>query len=189
MQEALRRLGLAKTAVDRGFSAVGPGLEASDLQARALMLLACRAVATANAVMVLTRHNHEHEALPLLRSLLEVALHARWIAQAGGAARAGEFLSEHERPRWEDIWPEDRMAARGAGLGADLRERARFWCRAHVLGNARGLPWAHVFPEPESARLAADGILAEAARLMEELVKALDGRWPGKFALDGLQER
>ena len=191
MTESIRRIGLAKTVVDRGFSAVGPKLDPADPQVRVLMLLSCRAVAVANAVMILARHNHACEALPLLRSLLELAAHARWVAQEDGARRAREFLAEQESPRWDGLWPESRLARRGStvGMPAELGERVQGWCRAHMLGNASGLPWAHVFSGSEAPTVSSEEALSAAAQLMAEVVKALDGRWPGDFPLEGLQER
>lgn len=187
MKESIRRIGLIKTVVDRGFSAVGPSLDPADAQARALMLAACRAVATANAAMVLVRHNHAHETLPLVRSLLEFAACARRIAGAGGAPAAEEFLAEARRPCWEGLWSGGRVTA--AGMPAELVERVGEWCGAFLGGNAQGLPWAHVFSGPEPVGVSAEEALAAAARCMEELAKALDARWPGAFSLDGLQER
>jgi hypothetical protein len=191
MKEPIRYLGQAKTIVDRGFSAVGSRFDPKDMAARALTLLACRTVALANAVMVLAQNNHAHEALPLLRSLLELTVHARWIAQAESALRAEEFLHENKAPAWEGLWPRERLLVRcgAVGLPIELSERVLGWCAAHVRGNAAGLPWAHVFCDADQEKVAAEEVLTVAGRLMAELVKALDARWPGKFPLDGLQER
>jgi len=184
MKELIQRLGRAKTNVDHGFSRVGPGLSAQDDVARALMLLSCRSVALANALMVLAQSNHANEALPVLRSLLELAVHMRWIAAADSEARAREFLREHDRPQWDGLWSGRRLGERAAALGLPEEPRAKVqrWCREHLWGNAAGLPWAHVFCPPEPRGVSAEEVLNAAADLMDEVVAALDRRWPERFS-------
>ena len=186
MKEALQRLGRAKTVIDRGFSRVGPELSAQDDVARALMLLGCRSVAMANALMVLAQHNHANEALPLLRSLLELSVHMRWIAASDCEVRAKEFLREHDRPQWDGLWAGRRLDERCAALGfpAEVRAKVQLWCREHLWGNAAGLPWAHVFTSPQPRNAAAADVLEAAAQLMAEVVAALERRWPGRFPTD-----
>jgi hypothetical protein len=186
MKEALQKLGLAKTVIDRGFSRVGPELSAGDDVARALMLLSCRSVAVSNAIMVLAQHNHANEALPLLRSLLELSMHMRWIAAADCESRAKEFLREHDRPQWDGLWASRRIEERGEALGfpPELRAKVQLWCRAHLWGNAAGLPWAHVFTSPEPRDAGTADVLEAAAGLMAEAVAALESRWPGRFSTD-----
>ncbi|MBI5239562.1 MAG: hypothetical protein HY926_03755 [Elusimicrobia bacterium] len=186
MKEALQRLGRAKTVIDRGFSRLGPELKAQDEVGRALMLLSCRSVAVSNALMVLAQHNHANEALPLLRSLLELAVHMRWIAQDDSAARAKDFLKEHDRPQWDGLWAGRRLDERCAALGFPdtVRRQVQSWCRAHLWGNAAGLPWAHVFAPAEPRDASARDVLEAAAALMAEAVAALERRWPGRFPTD-----
>jgi hypothetical protein len=186
MKEGLQRIGRAKTVIDRGFSRVGAELSAGDDVARALMLLSCRSVAVSNALMVLAQHNHANEALPLLRSLLEMSVQARWIAAADSGARAREFLREHDRPQWDGLWAGRRLDERCAALGfpAELRNQVQLWCREHLWGNAAGLPWAHVFTLPEPRDASAGDVLEAAAGLMAEVVAALERRWPGRFPTD-----
>jgi hypothetical protein len=183
MKEELQRIGRAKTVIDRGFSRVGAELSAGDEVARALMLLSCRSVAVSNALMVLAQHNHANEALPLLRSLLELSVHARWIAAADSESRAREFLREHDRPQWDGLWAGRRLDERCAALGfpAELRDKVQRWCREHLWGNAAGLPWAHVFTLAEPREAASADVLETAAGLMAEVVAALERRWPGRF--------
>ncbi|HAM34485.1 MAG TPA: hypothetical protein DEB40_10000 [Elusimicrobia bacterium] len=182
--DGVERIGMAKTAVDRGFSLVGPGLNPADEAAQALMLLACRSVALANAVAVLVKHNHAHEALALLRSLLELAAHARWIAQEQSEARAREFLREHGEARWEKLWPQSRLARRleDLGMSRELGARIEDWCQGHIWGNAAGLPWAHVFSSARRREVSPQDVLGATADLMAEVVSALERRWPGKFS-------
>lgn len=186
MKEALQRLGRAKTVIDRGFSRLGPELKADDAADRALMLLSCRSVAVSNALMVLVQHNHANEALPLLRSLLELAAGMRWIAAADSAARAKDFLEEYARPQWDGIWSDRRIRERCAAVGFPdpVREKVQGWCRAHQWGNAAGLPWAHVFAAPQPPDAPASEVLEAAVALMGEAVAALERRWPGRFPTD-----
>src|SRR5205807_1236759 len=79
MKKYTEMLGLAKARIDHGFSQVGKRLAADDPAQRALMMLASRAVAVSNALMLLALNNHANEGLPLLRSLLQLAVEARWI--------------------------------------------------------------------------------------------------------------
>jgi hypothetical protein len=183
MKEILQKLGKAKTIIDRGFSRVGAEFKPGDDVARALMLLSCRSVAVSNALMVLAQHNHANEALPLLRSLLELSVHARWIAAQDCEVRAREFLREHERPQWDGLWAGRRLDERCAELQfpKELQGKVQLWCREHLWGNAAGLPWAHVFTPPEPRDAAAADVLEAAAGLMAEVVAALERRWPGRF--------
>lgn len=183
MKEGLQNLGKAKTVIDRGFSRLGPELKAQDDAARALMLLACRSVAVSNAIMVLAQHNHANESLPLLRSLLELSVHMRWIAQSDSEARAAEFLKEHDRPQWDGLWAGRRLEERCAALGFPdaVRAKVQLWCREHLWGNSAGLPWAHVFTPAEPRDASAEDVLGAAAALMDEAVAALERRWPGRF--------
>jgi len=182
----MQRIGRAKTSIDRGFSRLGPELKAQDDVARALMLLSCRSVAVSNALMVLAQHNHANEALPLLRSLLELTVHMRWIAAADCAARAREFLKEHDRPQWDGLWAGRRLDERCAELGfpAEARTKVQLWCREHLWGNAAGLPWAHVFTPPEPRDASGEAVLGAAAELMGQAVAALGQRWPERFPTD-----
>jgi hypothetical protein len=186
MKEGLQRLGRAKTVIDRGFSRLGPELKAEDDAARALMLLSCRSVAVANALMVLVQHNHANEALPLLRSLLELVVGMRWIAAADSAARAQGFLEEYARPQWDGIWSDRRLKERCAAVGFPdaVRERIQGWCREHQWGNSSGLPWAHVFAAPQPPDAPASEVLETAGTLMGEAVAALERHWPERFPTD-----
>jgi hypothetical protein len=186
MKEGLQRIGRVKTVMDRGFSRLGPELKAGDDAARTLMLLSCRSVAVANALMVLVQHNHANEALPLLRSLLELVVHMRWIAAADSEVRAKAFLKEHESPQWDGFWTGRRLDERCAALdfpGA-VRERVQLWCREHLWGNAAGLPWAHVFVPSPPRDASASEVLEAAAALMDEALAALERHWPERFPTD-----
>ena len=185
MNHNLQRLAQAKTVADHGFSRVGPQLRQDDQVARALMLLACRCVSVANAIMVLARGNHANEALPLLRSFLEMVVHMRWIVAGDREPRALEFIREHDRPQWDGVWSGRRLAERCSALNFPEEPRAKIlrWCHEHLWGNSAGLPWAHVFsPEPLPGA-AAEDVLEAAAALLEEAVAALDRHWPGQFSV------
>ena len=185
MKDKLQRLGQAKTAIDHGFSRVGPGLSQTDEAARALMLLSCHSVAVSNAIMVLARHNHVHEALPLLRALLELSARMRWIAQEDSAVRAREFFNEQDRPPEDRLWDGRRLEERCAALGFPKPPCAQIllWCAGQFWADAAGLPWAHVF-FPRSGGVAPEAALDIAAQLMQEALAALERRWPGEFLPD-----
>ena len=146
MKTYLELLGRAKSTIDNGFSQVGRALSPQDAAQRALMLLASRAVAVSNALMLLSTHNHANEALPLLRSLLQFAVEMRWISQADSAGRARKFLEEHKDPQWESLWNTPRLLERMNALSfqTTLVEAAANSCRDHIHANSQGLPWGHV---------------------------------------------
>ncbi|MFA6002868.1 MAG: DUF5677 domain-containing protein [Elusimicrobiota bacterium] len=183
MDDPIKRIGSAKTAMDHGFSRVGPELDPKDDAARALLLLACRAVAVSNALMVLARRSLANEALPLARSLLELTVHMRWIAAQDSAARAREFFQECGQRNWEGIWSSRRLRERCSALGipAELSERVEGWSQEHVWGNASGLPWAHVLTPPAASAVSGEALTAAAADMMAEALAALEQRWPGRF--------
>lgn len=183
MKDFIRLIGEAKVRVDNGFSRVGKSLNPADPVDRALMLLASRCVALANAMLLLGMNNHSNEGLPMLRSLLEMASHMRWIASQESAPRARQFLEEHEDPDWERLWPRARLLerCRRAGLPEFILEKILASCRQHVHANAAGLPWGHLFDRDAVAGISAEEYLQAASILMGHVVESLDLRWPGSF--------
>lgn len=183
MKESIRKIGLAKARVDNGFSQVGRALDRKDVVQRVLMLLASRAVAVANATLLLGLNNHPNEGLPLLRSLFELAAHMRWICEAESLRRAEDFLEEHKNPDWEGLWPSRRLRDRmtAFGFGRALEEKALLSAYDHVHANALGLPWGHVFEEHRHAGVTAEDLLSTTALLMGHVLKSLESHWPGKF--------
>lgn len=183
MKEYIELLGLAKSRIDNGFSQVGKRLAADDPAHRALMLLASRAVAVSNALMLLSMHHHANESLPLLRSLLQLAVESRWIAAADSKARAEDFFKRHKDVEWDHIFESRQLRAKMKELGfqPQLEERALATVHHHVHANAQGLPWGHVFAQHAAPGVTGEDALKAAAALMGHVVKALDLHWPEKF--------
>jgi hypothetical protein len=181
--ELVAAAGAAKSAIDAGFSRVGRKLAKDDVTAGALMVLAARAVANANALAILAEHKHANESLPILRSLLETAVQMRWIVRADSAKRASEVLEERGKADWEDVWQETRVKSRAKELGFwdATFERVLSSCREHLNANAAGLPWGHVFAGKDDGGVSADEVLRATTAVMAHVVKALDERWPGEF--------
>jgi hypothetical protein len=186
MKDYVKLIGVAKARVDNGFSRVGKTLDPADPADRALMLLASRCVALANAALLLGMNNHPNEGLPLLRSLLELASHMRWISSQDSAERARRFLEEHIRLDWENLWPSARLRERSGvlGLPARVQERILRACGEHIHANALGLPWGHVFAQNADKGVSAEEYLEMVSVLMGHVVKSLDLRWPGNFPAD-----
>lgn len=180
----IQLIGLAKARVDNGFSQVGRALKPEQTDARVLMLLASRAIAMANALIVLSQHSHSNEALPVLRSLFEVVCAMRWITEADAAARAQAFLDENRNSEWERFLVTPRLKERMRALGfpREVQETALLSAYNHLHANAQGLPWGHVFGENGHKGLGPEELLAAASFLMGHVVKSLDIRWPGKFS-------
>ncbi len=176
-------ISLAKAAIDNGFSRVGKRLDPASLSQRALMLLASRAVAIGNALVVLAQHDHANEALPLCRSLLEIVMAMRWIAAAQSEQRARDFFEENKQSDWADLWRTDRLRRRMSEFGfpESLHERALMACYDHLHANAQGLPWGHVFEENKDPGVSAGELLKISAVASGHAVKALETRWPGQF--------
>jgi hypothetical protein len=183
MKQYTELLGLAKSRIDHGFSQVGKRLKAEDPAQRALMMLASRAVAVSNALMILAMNNHANEGLPLLRSLLQLAVEARWIAEKDSAERAREFFDHQKEADWERLWSRGRLLERMKHLGfhKSLEERALMSCYDHLHANAQGLPWGHVFAENAQKGVSGDETLRAASAIMGHVIKALDLHWPGMF--------
>ena len=183
MKDLIALTGLAKTRMDAGFSRVGRRLSASDPADRALMIMAARAIAQANAVMALSERGLANEALPILRGLAEVCLTMRWVAEKDSTARAVGALGELQDPDWETHWPSARLRERaeayavpGAALESVLGSVADF-----ARGSAQGLPWGHVFAEATRPGRRAEEVLPATAVFLGHALKSLDGRWPGEF--------
>ena len=176
-------LGLAKSRIDHGFSQVGRRLSPADAAQRALMMLASRAVAISNALMLLALNNHANEGLPLLRSLLQLAVEMRWIAEKEGGKRAEEFFEHHRDADWDKLWSTGRLRERMRHLGfqKSLEERALMSCYDHLHANAQGLPWGHVFADNAQKGVTAEEALRSACAIMGHVIKALDLHWPGMF--------
>lgn len=183
MKDSITLIGLAKARVDNGFSQVGKTLDAQDPVEQVLMLLASRCISLANAALLLGMNNHPNEGLPLMRSLLEMAAHARWVVVASSSERARQFLEEHRNPDWGRLWPTERLAQRAEvlELPAAAREKALLACYDHIHANALGLPWGHVFPGNAHKGISAEDYLGVISVLIGHVVKSLDLRWPGKF--------
>ncbi|MEK7390346.1 MAG: DUF5677 domain-containing protein [Elusimicrobiota bacterium] len=183
MKEMIALTGLAKTKVDAGFSRVGRRMSASDPNDQALMIMAARAIAQANAVMVLCERGLANEALPILRGLAEMCLMMRWVAEKDSTARALAALAELRDPDWETHWPSGRLRERaeayevpGSAVGAVLSSVVDF-----ARGSAQGLPWGHVFVDATRPGRRAEDVLPAASIFLGHALKALDTRWPGEF--------
>ncbi len=183
MKDMIALTGLAKLRVDAGFSRVGRKLSASDPTDQALMILAARAIAQANAVMALSERGLANEALPILRGLAEMCLTMRWVAEKDSTARAVSALGELQDPDWETHWPSARLRERaesyavsGAAVEAVLGSVVDF-----ARGSAQGLPWGHVFAAATRPGRSAEDVLSSAAIFLGHALKALDARWSGEF--------
>ena len=165
MKKYTELLGYAKAHIDHGFSQVGKKLAPADPAQRALMLLASRSVAVGNALMLLALNHHANEGLPLLRSLLQLAVEMRWIAAGDGAVRAREFFEGHKDVDWERFWSTSRLRERMHQLGfqKSLEERTLLSCYDHLHANAQGLPWGHVFEDNAQKGASGDDVLRTAA--------------------------
>jgi len=184
MKEMIALTGLAKTRMDAGFSRVGRRLSATDPADRALMIMAARAIAQANAVTALSERGLANEALPILRGLAEICMMMRWVAEKESTARAVGTLGELQDPDWETHWPSARLRERadaygvhGPALEAVLGSVADF-----ARGSAQGLPWGHVFAEATRPGRRAEDVLPATAEFLGHALKALDARWPGEFS-------
>lgn len=149
MKELIALTGLAKVRVDAGFSRVGRKLTAGDAAARALMILAARAISQGSAVMALCERGLANEALPILRGTAEISLMMRWISEKDSTARAEEVLKELHDPDWETHWPSARLRERAAAYGvpAEVVGTVLDSAADFARGGAQGLPWGHVFSE------------------------------------------
>ena len=182
MKTYLELLGRAKSTIDNGFSQVGRALSPQDAAQRALMLLASRAVAVSNALMLLSTHNHANEALPLLRSLLQFAVEMRWISQADSAGRARKFLEEHKDPQWESLWNTPRLLERMNALSfqTTLVEAAANRAVTIFTPILKGFLGAMCLGHG-GCRHRRSRALRAAGMIMGHVIKALDINWPGKF--------
>lgn len=183
MKDLIALAGLAKTRMDAGFSRVGRKLSPSDPADRALMIMAARAIAQANAVTALSERGLANEALPILRGLAEICMMMRWVGEKESTSRAVGTLGELQDPDWETHWPSARLRERaeayavsGAALETVLGSVVDF-----ARGSAQGLPWGHVFAEATRPGRRAEEVLPAAAVFLGHALKALDARWPGEF--------
>ena len=181
MKELVSLVGQVKTRMDAGFSRVGKTLDAKDPAQAALMLLASRCASIGNAVMILAQHQHANEALPLVRSLFELALRMRLIAEGGLAGQAA--LDESRGSDWKTFWNEERLEGWMArfAVPARAREAVSGLCSEHVRANALGLPWGHVFEQNHDKGLSSPEVLKLAALALGQALKALETCWPGAF--------
>ena len=184
MKDLLALTGLAKTRMDAGFSRVGRRLSASDPADRALMIMAARAIAQANAVMALSERGLANEALPILRGLAELCLMMRWVAEKESTARAVGTLGELQDPDWETHWPSARLRERAEvyGVPGEAVEAVLGSVADFARGSAQGLPWGHVFAEATRPGRRAEEVLPATAIFLGHALKALDSRWPGEFS-------
>lgn len=182
-QQLVAAVGSAKSRIDAGFSRVGRALGKDDVAARALMTLAARAVAKANALALLAVNSHANEALPILRSLLETAVQMRWIAGGSSRERAAEVLEERRTADWGSLWQEGTLRRRADALGVvdATFERVLSSCREHLHANAAGLPWGHLYADKDDGGVSPEDLLRATAAVMGHVVKALDEKWPGSF--------
>lgn len=173
---------MAKSAIDHGFSKVGRKLKADDPVERVLSGLAGRAIAMGNAVSLLCGRQHANEALPLLRSLLEISVRMRWIAETESTARAQEYIKEAGDPRWDSFLSEERLRARMGELGYSdaLKAMTQTLCLEHLRANALGIPWGHVFEENKHSGRSGEDVTRAAGEAMAHVVMALHKRW-GEF--------
>lgn len=181
MKELFGLVGQVKARMDTGFSRVGKTLDAKDPAQAALMMLASRCAAIGNAVMILAQHQHSNESLPLVRSLFELALRMRLIAEGGLAGQAA--LDEARGSDWRTFWDGERLGGWMARFGVPAEARAAVFslCAEHARANALGLPWGHIFEQNQEKGLSPSEVLKLAALALGQALKALETRWPGAF--------
>jgi hypothetical protein len=183
MKDMIALTGLAKTRMDAGFSRVGRKLSSSDPADRAMMIMAARAIAQANAVMALSERGLANEALPILRGIAEICLMMRWIAEKDSGERAAKALLELQDPDWETHWPSARLRERAetCSVPGNVLEVVLGSAADFARGSAQGLPWGHVFAEATRPGRRAEEVLPATALFLGHALKALDSRWPGEF--------
>ena len=183
MKDLIALTGLAKMRVDAGFSRVGRHLSASDPADRALMIMAARAIAQANAVTVLSERGLANEALPILRGIAEICLMMRWVSEKESTPRAIEALGDLQDPDWETLWPSARLRerAKAYAVPGEILEAVLGSAADFARGSAQGLPWGHLFAEATRPGGRAEEVLRATAVFLGHALKALDGRWPGEF--------
>lgn len=182
MKELIAVVGVAKVRVDAGFSRVGRDLKMPSAADKACLILAARALSTANALCALCERGHANEALPLLRATAEWSLTLRWLCAAEPEARAQTVFSELDAP-WDALWPEARLRERAAsfGVSAVVLSWALDSAPHFSRGNAQGLPWGHAAAESCLPGKAPAEILAACAAFLGHALAGLDKRWPGQF--------
>lgn len=182
MKELIAVVGLAKLRVDAGFSKVGRRLSSPAPADRAALMLAARAVTSANALVALCERGLANESLPLLRAVAEWSLALRWVCAADVDARARTVLAELDAP-WDGVWPAARLRERAAAFSvpaavlAAALDSAPYFSR----GNAQGLPWGHVAAESCLPGKAPAEILSACAAFLGHALAGLDEHWPGQF--------
>lgn len=187
-EESTRAIGRAKAAIDNGFSRIGRTLSGDDAVAGWLHAAGGRAVALCDALILLCKEHHAPEAAPLARAVLQLAADTRWVAAGHSLDRLAELQRESENQDWGPLWSESRLKERLVGAGLPeaqahewLQTSARL-CVAQAAGGSSGLPWAHAFGAAKP-RLSAEEALGSTVRAMDEIVRALNERWPGYFTL------
>lgn len=180
MQELIERIGQARPTIDNGMLRVGPRLDKGSRVEALLTGGASRALSLADAVVQLCRQDHANEALPVLRQLAEIAVLMRAVRDEEGAEAVLAFW---DAPRWEGLWSGDGFAARAveAGLPADAAERVESLCRDFTRANRAVIPWSHVYERNQQHGADAGTVLALTARMLGEVLRALDARWPDAF--------
>lgn len=179
MKSTAKLVGLAKARLDHGFSRVGRRLDPKDESQRVLILLAGRAISLANAAAHLCLNNHPNESLPLVRTLLGLALSMKALVEDRLEPKVllrdlhkdwDTLFSTATLQKWHlDGDPPGGLKDAVLSAGAD-----------YIRANATGLPWSHVYAENQHAGKTPEEVLRLTAGVMGHVLFALNQRW-GEF--------
>lgn len=183
-EDWIQRVGLAKAAMDNGFSRVGPSLSSDEPWQQILLGAAARMVRFSNAIVVLCKQDHAREALPLLYATTAIAEMMGRVGFASGeemervlddirqVERGGPWEQQPTPSHQEEALEEQRRW---------LFEQCSLYEMVRLQEGPSGLPWGHLFPTVRRRPLTPERVLEATVLALECCLRALGARWPGAF--------
>ncbi len=175
-------LAFAKATVDNGLSRLGRRLDPRSPVDAALVFLAARALALADAVFLLAKGGRAAESAPLCLTVIRFSLSMEEALRPEEAARVRAWIEKSSESGWEGLWEGLGRDMEKAGYSERALSAARRAKRAFLRGNARALPWIHVFEEEGGGEMSPEDVMLSALEALGRAVEALEARWPGSFS-------
>lgn len=131
------------------------------------------------ATTLLCKNDMSPEAMPVLRTLLELSVNMRWIVQDRTHQRLSDYLADKRKSSFGTAWTEitmyDRMDQIGFGRAYyDLVTKVTY---SYSHANAKSLEWK-INPSNEPRAFAGDILFSVLAQMLGHVVAALNSYFP-----------
>lgn len=136
-----------------------------------------------DALRILQAKDYSGEALPILRSLVEVAVNMRWVQLKDTDKRLDDYYKDFEKREIGKSWTNTSLLKRMKDIGFD--EPYYNWvvglCNMYVHANATSMTYGGIIEGERDNDVAEEAISAISAQMLGHVLYALNQRYEGRF--------